>query len=246
LSVIFSTIQLLELYIQRDTLDANKYGICKSVRTIKQNCYRFTKLINNIVDLSRIDSGFFKLDLSNENIVDIVESIVQSIAEYISGKGLRVVFDTDIEEKIIACDPGKIERILLNLISNAIKFSNPHGTITVSVTDLGTQVEIAVQDTGIGIDEKYLDAIFERFNQVDKTLARNAEGSGIGLSLVKSIVDLHGGTIGVESEVGQGSTFRVHLPVRTVGQQSREKKQKIPSLNKVEMINIEFSDIYHL
>ncbi len=246
LSVIFSTTQLLELYIQRDTLDANKSSIYKSVRTIKQNCYRFTKLINNIVDLSKIDSGFFKLDLSNENIVDIVESIVQSIAEYIRGKGLSVVFDTDIEEKILACDPGKIERILLNLISNAIKFSNPHGTITVSVTDLGTQVEIAVQDTGIGIEEKYLDAIFERFNQVDKTLTRNAEGSGIGLSLVKSIVDLHGGTISVESKVGQGSTFRVRLPVRTVGQRSREKKQKIPSLNKVEMINIEFSDIYHL
>lgn len=245
LSVIFSTIQLLELYIQRDTLDANKYSICKSVRTIKQNCYRFTKLINNIVDLSRIDSGFFKLDLSNENIVDIAKSIVQSIAEYIRGKGLNVVFDTDVEEKIIACDPSKIERILLNLISNAIKFSNPQGTITVSVSNLGNHVEIAVQDTGIGIEEKYLDAIFERFNQVDKTLTRNAEGSGIGLSLVKSIVDLHGGTVSAESEVGQGSTFRVRLPVRTV-EPSSKPKQKIPSLNKVEIINIEFSDIYHL
>lgn len=245
LSVIFSTIQLLELYIQRDALDANKYSISKSVRTIKQNCYRFTKLINNIVDLSKIDSGFFKLDLSNENIVDIVENIVQSIAEYIRGKGLSVVFDTDVEEKIIACDPGKIERILLNLISNAIKFSNPQGTITVSVSDLADQIEIAVQDTGIGIDEKYLDAIFERFNQVDKTLTRNAEGSGIGLSLVKSIVDLHGGTVSAESEVGQGSTFRVRLPVRTV-EQSSEKNSKIPLVNKVELINIEFSDIYHL
>ncbi len=244
LNVIFSTIQLLELYIQRDALDANKYSICKSVRTIKQNCYRFTKLINNIVDLSKIDSGFFKLDLSNENIVNIVGNIVQSIAEYISGKGLSVVFDTNAEEKIIACDPGKIERILLNLISNAIKFSNPQGTITVSVSDLADQVEIAVQDTGIGIEEKYLDAIFERFNQVDKTLTRNAEGSGIGLSLVKSIVDLHGGTVSVESEVEKGSTFRVRLPVRTV-EQSSQPKQKIPSLNKVEMIKIEFSDIYH-
>ncbi len=245
LSVIFSTIQLLELYMRRDSLDANRYGVYKSVRTIKQNCYRFTKLINNIVDLSKIDSGFFKLDLSNENIVDIVENIVQSIAEYIKGKGLSVVFDTDVEEKIIACDPGKIERILLNLISNAVKFSNPEGTISVSISDHGDQVEITVQDTGIGIEGKYLDTIFERFNQVDKTLARNAEGSGIGLSLVKSIVDLHGGTVSVESEIGKGSTFRVCLPVRTV-EQSREPKQKIPSLNKVEMINIEFSDIYHL
>ena len=245
LSVIFGTIQLLELYIQRDSLDANRHSVCKSVRTIKQNCYRFTKLINNIVDLSRIDSGFFRLDLSNENIVEIVENIVQSIADHIRGKGLNVVFDTDVEEKVIGCDPGKIERILLNLISNAIKFSNPQGTISVSVSDRGNQVEIAVRDTGIGIEEKYLNTIFERFNQVDKTLARNAEGSGIGLSLVKSIVDLHGGNISVESEVGKGSTFKVCLPVRTV-ERSREPKQKIPSLNKVELINIEFSDIYHL
>jgi signal transduction histidine kinase len=245
LSVIFSTIQLLELYIQRDALDSNKYSVCKSIRTIKQNCYRFTKLINNIVDLSRIDSGFFKLDLSNENIVDIVENIVQSIAGYISGKGLSVVFDTDIEEKIIACDPGKIERIMLNLISNAIKFSKPQGKIFVIISDHVGKVEIAVKDTGIGIEEKYLDAIFERFSQVDKTLTRNAEGSGIGLSLVKSIVDLHGGSVSVRSKVGKGSTFRVFLPVRTIEQQ-KEPKQKIPSVNKVEMINIEFSDIYHL
>lgn len=245
LSVIFSTVQLLELYMQRGTLDANRPSVCKSIRTIRQNCYRFTKLINNIVDLSRIDSGFFKLHLSNENIVDIVESIVKSIAEYIRDKGLSVVFDTNVEEKIIACDPGKIERILLNLISNAIKFSNPKGTISVFVSDLGDQVEIAVQDTGIGIEEKYLNSIFERFSQVDKTLTRNAEGSGIGLSLVKSIVNLHGGSISVESEVGKGSIFRVRLPVRTV-EQPKAPIQEMPSLNKVERINIEFSDIYHL
>ncbi|HEX2947009.1 MAG TPA: PAS domain S-box protein [Clostridia bacterium] len=245
LSVIFSTIQLLELYTQRGALDANRYSVYKSIKTIKQNCYRFTKLINNIVDLSKIDSGFFKLNLSNENIVDIIKNIVQSIAEYISGKGLSVVFDTEVEEKLIACDPAKIERVILNLISNAIKFSNPLGTISVMISDHGDQVEIAVRDTGIGIEEKYLDAIFERFNQVDKTLTRNAEGSGIGLSIVKSIVDLHNGSVSVESKVGRGSTFRVYLPVRTVGQ-PKEQKQKIPSLNRVDMINIEFSDIYYL
>lgn len=245
LNVIFSTIQLLELYMQRDSLDANRLGVRKSIRTIKQNCYRFTKLINNIVDLSKIDSGFFKLDLSNENIVNIVENIVQSIAEYIKGKGMNVVFDTNIEEKIIACDPGKIERVLLNLISNAIKFSNPQGTIAVSVSDLADQVEIAVRDTGIGIEEKYLKSIFERFCQVDKTLTRNAEGSGIGLSLVKSIVEMHGGGVSVESKVGKGSTFKVRLPVRTV-EEPLNPINKIPSLNRVEMINVEFSDIYHL
>jgi len=83
------------------------------------------------VDLSKFDSGFFTLNLYNQNIVDIVENIVQSIAEYIKGKGLNIVYDTDVEEKIISCDPIKIERIMLNLISNAIKFSNPMGNIYV-------------------------------------------------------------------------------------------------------------------
>lgn len=245
LNVIFSTNQLMEFYCKDGSLEDNKEKISKSINIIKQNCYRFTKLINNIVDISKMNSGFFKLNLSNENIVDIVEDIVQSVSGYIKVKGLNVVFDTNTEEKIIACDPDKIERIILNLISNAIKFTNENGSIFINILDKGDTVEILVKDTGIGIDKKHLNNIFERFHQIDKSLSRNAEGSGIGLSLVTSLVKLHGGKISVDSEVGTGSTFKIELPAKNVEDVEVIDKIK-PMNNKIEMINIEFSDIYSI
>jgi len=243
LNVVFSANQLMELYLKNDSLEANREKISKSISIIKQNCYRFTKLINNIVDLSRIDSGFFNANLSNENIVDVIEDIVQSVSSYIKAKGLSIVFDTNTEEKVIACDPYKIERIILNLISNAVKFTNPGGSIFVNVLDKVDTVEIVVKDTGIGIDNDHLNNIFERFHQVDNSLSRNAEGSGIGLFLVKSIVDLHGGKISAESKAREGSIFRIELPVRNV-KNTKVIEKLSPGDNKIKMINIEFSDIY--
>jgi len=245
LNVIYSTSQLMDFYLKHNELEVTKKKLFNNINIIKQNCYRFTKLINNIVDLSKIESGFLKLNLSNENIVKITEDIVQSISGYVKSKGLSIVFDTNIEEKIIACDPEKIERIVLNLISNAIKFTNPGGEILVSVLDKGDNVEIAVKDTGIGIDEKYLHNIFGRFYQIDKSLSRNAEGSGIGLSLVKSIVELHGGKISVESKVGEGSVFKIELPARIIENLKVIEETNLMN-NKIEMINIEFSDIYSI
>lgn len=245
LNVIFSSNQLMELYLKNNSFEDNRKKISQGIDIIKQNCYRFTKLINNIVDISKMDSGFFKLNLSNQNIVEVVEEIVQSISGYINGKGINVIFDTNVEEKVIACDPEKIERIILNLISNAIKFTNLDGMIFVNLTDKGDIVEISVKDTGIGMDKKHLNNIFKRFHQVDKSLSRNAEGSGIGLSLVKSLVELHGGKISVESNLGEGSTFNVELPSRTIEDDVAVDNIK-PINNKIDMINIEFSDIYSI
>ena len=118
-----------------------------------------------------------KLNLSNNNIVEVVEEIVMSVTNFTESKGLNIIFDTDIEEKIIACDPEKIERIVLNLISNAIKFSNDGDEIFVDIKDKNEFVEISVKDNGVGIEKKNLDMIFDRFKQVDKSLSRNAEGT---------------------------------------------------------------------
>jgi len=192
-----------------------------------------------------MNSGFFRVNLSNENIVDVTENIVQSISEYINGKDISIIFDTNTEEKIIACDPEKIERVILNLISNAIKFTNKDGSIFVNLIDKGDTVEIDVKDTGIGIEEKYLNNIFGRFEQVDKSLSRNVEGSGIGLSLVKSIIEMHDGKISVESKVGEGSIFKIELPVKTI-EETEVVEQSKATNNKIEMINIEFSDIYSI
>lgn len=180
----------------------------------------------------------------------VVEDITLSVADYIKNKGTELIFDTDIEEKIIACNDEKIERIMLNLLSNAIKYTKSGGTIKVDIKNLDTKVMISVQDTGIGIPNDKLDVIFERFRQADELLTRRAEGSGIGLSLVKSLVVAHGGTISVNSTQGVGSEFVILLPSFTVeNTQISDKSLDIihnyDQLEKdVENINIEFSDIY--
>lgn len=193
LNVIFTAVQLIEFYMRSGSLEENRQNILKVTGSIKQNCYRFTKLINNIVDISKMDSGALKLNLSDQNIVEVAEDIVKSVASYADQKGLEITFDTDTEKRIISCDRDKIERVVLNLISNSIKFTDPGGRIFVSVKGVGAGVEISVRDTGIGIEEKDLGSIFDKYYQVAKSLSRNAEGSGIGLALVKSLVELHGG-----------------------------------------------------
>lgn len=242
LNVISATAQLLEMYYMDDSIINKKDTLIKHVKSIRLNTYRLSKLINNIVDSSKIESGFFELNLLNANIVNIVEDIVMSVTSFVKIKGLNIIFDTDTEEKIIACDPEKIERIMLNLISNATKFSNDNGEIFVNVKDMNEWVEISVEDNGIGIEEKKLNIIFDRFEQADKSLSRNAEGTGIGLNLVKSIVLLHGGNINVESEYGKGSKFTVTLPAGAVAKENMLYDRNIK--NKDERIRLEFSDVY--
>ncbi len=241
LNVIFSANQLMDVYLNQDLID--KERLINYNKNIKQNCYRLAKLINNIVDLSKTNSGFLKPNLINKNIVEVVETIVESVKDYVKLKSIRIIFDTDVEDKIIACDPIMIERIILNLISNAVKFSNNNSKIYINIYDKKDRVEISVRDTGIGIDKEHMEGIFSRYYQADKSLARKAEGSGIGLSLVKSMVELHGGKISVDSEIGKGSTFKIELPVSTLdGTGSVEFT--VNTDNKIEMLNVEFSDIY--
>jgi len=242
LTVISSTIQLLKLYYSNNSLDEKKESVIKHINSMKQNCFRLSKLINNIVDSSKIEAGFFELNLSNNNIVEVVEEIVMSLINFTDSKGLNIIFDTNAEEKIIACDPEKIERIVLNLISNAIKFSDDGDEIFVDIRDKNEFVEISVKDNGIGIENKNLDMIFGRFKQVDKSLSRNTDGTGIGLSLVKSIVELHGGSIYVESEIGKGSTFTIVLPTTKVMQENMLFSSKIRT--KGEIIQVELSDVH--
>lgn len=212
------------------------------VKMMKQNCYRLLRLINNLIDITRIDSGYVTPKMKNHNIVSVVEDITSSVAGYIEQKGLRLIFDTDVEEKIIACDPEKIERIMLNLISNAVKFTEKGDLITVEILDGDEGITISVKDTGIGIPEDKLHVIFERFRQADNSLSRRHEGSGIGLSLVKALVEMHGGDISVKSTLDEGSEFTVKLPVRKVDEPDNEESHIIYQEN-TEKINIEFSDI---
>lgn len=243
LSVIFSASQLIEMHLEKEANEIGSENIMANIDIIKQNCYRFTKLINNIIDLSRMQSEFYQLNLKNKNIVVVIESIIESVISYIKEKGLNIIFDTEIEEKIMAIDVEKIDRIMLNLISNSIKFSPKGGNIYINIKDKEDIIEIIVYDYGMGISKKNLDTIFDLYKKADNSLSRNAEGSGIGLALVKTMVELMDGEIKVESELGKGSKFTIKLPVKIIDEkENRNRNDQIN--NRREKLNIEFSDIY--
>jgi len=245
LNIIFSAAQLFDVLISKgENLNTDK--IRNYTSSIKQNCNRLLRLVNNLIDVTKIDSGYMELELRNENIVQAAEEITQSTAEYVQYMSRTIIFDTDEEEKVMAFDSEKLERILLNLISNATKFTNPGDKINVTLYDKGDHVIISVKDTGRGIPEEKLSQLFQRFKQIDHLLSRSHEGSGIGLSLVKALVEMHEGTIEVKSKYGEGTEFIICLPAKVISEK-HDMKVKSDSTNQsnIENINIEFSDIYN-
>lgn len=216
----------------------------KFIKIAKQNSYRLLRLINNIIDISKMEANFFDIDLGNYNIVSIIEDITQSIAEYVKIKDINIVFDTDIEEKVLACDPYMIERVILNLLSNSIKSIKDNGEILVKIHNNEDRVSIKVKDNGCGIPKEKIRTIFDRFSQVDPTSLKNIQSSGIGLSLVKSIVELHGGIITVNSELDVGTEFTIELPVHTVKERDKKNDKLVMEDERIERITVELSDIY--
>lgn len=245
LNVILGTLQLLKLYLQHDIVRID-LKLEKKFDIMKQNCYRLLKLVNNFIDITRIEAGHYDINLGNYDIVAIISAIAFSVKDYIEDKGVAFAFNTNTSSKIIACDPDKIERIFLNLISNAIKFTKAGGRIEVSVALEEERVLLSVKDTGVGIPKDKKSRIFDRFAQVDqKTLTKSYEGSGIGLSLVDSLVRMHNGKISVCSQEGVGSEFIVELPYLTIHEEAEMVMETASSFDcPVEHIKIEFSDIY--
>ena len=245
LNVIMSTLQLLESQ-KKDSItkgDVSKQD--KYFNMMKQNCYRQLRLVNNMIDSTKIDAGFSEISHHIHNVVSIVENITLSVSEYVKNKGIELLFDTDEEEIITACDLDSIERIILNLLSNAIKFTPQGGKINVNINDRGETVQITIKDSGIGIPKDKQNMIFDRFRQVEKSLTRNHEGSGIGLSLVKSLVEMHEGKVSVQSEYGAGTALIIELPIRTVSEANTTIIEKSIQKSNVEKIQIEFADIYN-
>ena len=152
-----------------------------------------------------------QLDIKENDIVYVVEEAALSLKDYIERKGIELIIDPEIEEKIIECDSYEIERCIVNLVSNAMKFTPEGGSIEVSIKDLDEKVMITVEDSGIGIDKKYHKTIFNRFNQVMNSNSVSKGSSGLGLTITKQIIDMHNGEIYVESELGKGCKFIIIL-----------------------------------
>lgn len=245
INIILGIIQLMELQENSDNASKEEKHY---IRIMKQNCFRLIRLVNNIIDLTKIESDYYQINKLNCNIVSLVENITMSVVDYAKSKDISVTFDTNVEEKIIACDPDQMDRIILNLLSNAIKFTQSGGKILVSIYDYGDHISISVKDNGVGIPRHKLENIFNRFEQADKSLTRKNEGSGIGLSIVKALVEKHNGSITVNSELGKGSEFIIYIPCEKVEEQPSLKEQYNLSLgnyqDREEKIYLELSDIY--
>lgn len=247
INIIYSCIQLLDYKKKNSDEKSFIESYDKYDKSMQQNCFRMLRLVNNLIDITKIDSGFLKMDFINYDIVNLVEDITMSIVPYVEEKQINIIFDTEVEELEIRCDPDKIERVILNLLSNAVKFTEVGGNIDVNIAlrDNDKWVEISIKDDGIGIPNHMRKFIFERFIQVDKSYNRNKEGSGIGLALVKSLVELHGGRVYLKDDVEKGSNFIVLLPnvlEKNVHVKDIESRYK----SSVDRISIEFADIYEL
>ncbi|MGL5313335.1 MAG: PAS domain-containing sensor histidine kinase [Peptostreptococcaceae bacterium] len=240
LNLIFSSIQLIEFMIDRgeDSCNYRNY-----TNIIKQNGYRILKMVNNLIDSTRLSSGCLEYLPQNYNIVEFIENICDSVQYYANQENIKLLFDTNLEEKVIAFDLEKMERIILNLLSNAIKYNTEKGQIEVVLTFENEHLYITVKDSGIGIPKDKLDDVFKLFKQVNNRITKLSEGSGIGLSIVKSLVDLHNGNISVESKENVGSEFTIRLPI-TLCTEDVQRKRSIKYNRYVETIDIEFSDIY--
>lgn len=244
INIILGTMQVINKNIDKNNIQINT--LKKHTNYIKQNSYRLLRLVNNLIDISKMDIGMYEIRCSNQNIINIIEDITLSVADYTKNNKINLIFDTNDEEVITYCDPDKIERIMLNLLSNAIKYTPENGFIKVKIRSTQEEIIVSVKDSGVGIPKEKLDVIFDRFGQVDDSLNRKCEGSGIGLSLVKNLVEIHGGEIYVNSEVNKGSEFVFSIPINIKKENNENECYVDRKFKHVERCDIEFSDIYSI
>lgn len=245
LNLSFSALQMLNMYRYNNLNTKENEKLEKYTRIIRQNNFRLLKLVNNIIDITKINSNSYDFRLQNYDLVELIAKIVHYISDYVENKNRILNFNSNVKSKMVVCDPFSIERILLNLLSNAIKFTDEGNKISVDLYDRNDHVVISVKDNGIGIPEDKQEMIFERFRQIDKSFTRSNEGSGIGLTIVKLLTELHHGKIQLKSNVGEFTEFIIELPVRHEGDENELASCYDVGLESlIDRIDIEFSDIY--
>jgi signal transduction histidine kinase len=169
-------------------------------------------LTSDILDLAKIESGHVVLRLENVMIVEVAHGVIRALDPLAAKKAIRIKAEL-AAAGLVPADAGKLRQMLLNLVSNAIKFTPEGGLVTIGAERFADTVEISVSDTGVGIHESEFEHLFDEFRQVDSDIAREQRGTGLGLALTKRFVELHGGRISLTSEVGKGSVFTLSLPL---------------------------------
>ena len=242
INVIYSAIQIQDL--KKNSGDIEE--ILKYNKTIKQNCYRLIRLINNFIDTTRLEDGAVLANKKYINIVSLVEDISMSVLSFARNAGINIIFDTDEEEVLVNVDKQLIERVILNILSNSIKYSKKSGHIEVNIKVKEDNVDVVIKDNGIGIPEERQCLLFNRFERIDKSLSRSNEGTGLGLNLAKKIINLHGGEIRLKSRFNIGTEVMVTLPiVKNQNKILEDNREEIEKNSKSDYnVELEMSDIY--
>lgn len=192
-------------------------SIKKKINIAFNNSNRLNRLINQILDLSKMESGKIKLELQEIDIIQMLKTRIASFESLADKNKISISLDNKIEKCFLNVDKERIEEVIDNLLSNALKFTGQNGSIIISFNiekaEFTNNAVISISDTGIGISEEKLTSIFDRFFQADGSSTKQFEGSGLGLAIVKELIELHGGSISVESKLNVGTTFKIFLPM---------------------------------
>ncbi|NMF07470.1 sensor histidine kinase [Clostridium beijerinckii] len=241
LNIILSVLQCYK----DDYKDIKKYGKCQDhMDVIKRNSYKILKLVNNLIDTTKLEKNHYSIKRENLDVINLIEWNISSIDKYAKQKEISLVFDTNVEECIMAVDPEAIDRIIMNLISNAIKFSPKGSNIYINAWKSINQLTISVRDEGIGIPKEEQNTIFNRFVQSSRNKKSENSGSGIGLDLVRYLTQAHNGSIELKSEENAGCEFIIKLPIERLQDDENNRDKCLNIKSKVEVLEVEFSDIY--
>jgi signal transduction histidine kinase/ActR/RegA family two-component response regulator len=187
------------------------------LQVIERNAVSQNQLIEDLLDVSRIISGKLRLEVGPVELSSVIEAAVDSVQQAVEARGIELNVEFESETDLVRGDPDRLQQVVWNLLSNAIKFTPKGGRVRVRLERLGSDVRIKVTDTGRGIAQEFLPHVFERFRQADGSTTREHGGLGLGLAVVRHLVELHGGTVWAESEGElKGSTFTVSLPITAV------------------------------
>jgi PAS domain S-box-containing protein len=218
--------------LQSGMMTANKHA--HALHTVERNASALTQIVGDILDVSRIISGKIRLSVQAVDLPRVVSDAVESVLPAAEAKQIRVQTLLDPRAAPISGDPDRLQQIVWNLVSNAVKFTQKQGLVQVRVERVNSHVEIVVSDNGSGIPPEFLPHIFERFRQADSRTTREHGGIGLGLAIVRHLVELHGGTITVVSDgPNTGATFRVRLPLMIVHQETPVERRIHPTTDAV-------------
>ena len=237
LNAIFGWVRLLST----GTLDAS--GVTRAIETIEQSARAQARLIDDLLDVSRIASGKLQLNFELLDLGKIIRDAIETIRPIAVTKSIEIVTVVDRAAAMMTGDSTRLQQVIWNLLSNALKFTQNGGKVEVRLEKVDSQAQITVSDTGIGISEQFLPYLFEPFRQADGKDTRRHGGLGLGLAIVRHLVEMHGGTIVASSSgEGHGATFVVRLPLKAVAVhvlEQREKQASLPQLDKVKALVVD-------